>query len=274
VKFLPRLAPRCFVQASVSCLSHPLACCLACGLLASRITTEASHRSAAPTDRCHRRCTTAMPVPSTQRQCLTQCLDFLLPCWHRVRLHLASSCLAPCRVGTVCWHANARRVATTSPPVQLTSSPLAYRQKCLRRRLHASSYQLLLRCALRPCMHARTIRARSCAARRTRAVPSPSLCAPAYTRRPPSRLASVPATLSVSSHLTPPLSPCVGSRASPEPRAAPRPEGSAPSPSLSSGAIDRAGELRLSVVRPPRFYSAPGIVSGRCAEVDLNLVCP
>jgi hypothetical protein len=41
----------------------------------------------------------------------------LLPCWHRVRLRLASSCLAPHRIGTVRWHAHACRVPTTSPPI-------------------------------------------------------------------------------------------------------------------------------------------------------------
>jgi hypothetical protein len=51
-------------------------------------------------------------------------------------------------------------------------------------------------------------------------------------------------TSSVQSHLTPPLSSY----------ACPR-------------AINHTGELRLSVVRPPRFDSAPGTVSGRCAEV-------
>jgi hypothetical protein len=84
---------------------------------------------------------------------------------------------------------------------------------------------------------------------------------------PPSCLASVPTTLSVPSHLTPPLSQYAGSRASPEPRAAPRPDGTAPSLPLSSGAVDRAGELRLFVVHPPCFDSAPGTMSGRCAEV-------
>jgi hypothetical protein len=89
----------------------------------------------------------------------------------------------------------------------------------------------------------------------------------AFGKLPPPRLASVPTTLLVPSHLTPPLFPCVGPRASPEPRAAPRPEGPAPSPPLSSGTIDRADELRLSVVRPSRFDSVPGTVSGRCTEV-------
>jgi hypothetical protein len=83
----------------------------------------------------------------------------------------------------------------------------------------------------------------------------------------PQRLPLFSATLSVPSHLTPPLSPCVGPRALPEPRVTPRPGGPAPSPPLSSGAIDRVSELHLSVVHPPRFDSAHGTVSGRCAEV-------
>jgi hypothetical protein len=75
------------------------------------------------------------------------------------------------------------------------------------------------------------------------------------------------ATSPMPSHLTPPLSPYAGPRASPEPRAAPRPKGPAPSPPLSFGAIDRTGELRLSIVHPPRFDSEPGTMSGRCTEV-------
>jgi hypothetical protein len=75
------------------------------------------------------------------------------------------------------------------------------------------------------------------------------------------------ATSSRPSPLTPPLYPYTDPRASLEPRAAPRPEGPAPSPSLSSDTIDRVDELRLSVVRPHRFDSAPGTMSGRCAEV-------
>jgi hypothetical protein len=71
----------------------------------------------------------------------------------------------------------------------------------------------------------------------------------------------------VPSHLTPPLYPYTRSRASPDPRAVPQPEGPAPSPTLSSGTVDRTGELRFSVVRPPRFDSAPGTVSGTCTKV-------
>jgi hypothetical protein len=167
VKFRPCPAPRCSIQASVSCLSHPFACRLACGPLASHIVVEASRHPAAPADCCHRRYTTVMPVPSTRRQRLTQRLYFLLPCWHSVRLCLASSSLALCCVGTVSWHTHACHVATTSPPVQLTSSSLAYRQKCLRRRLHASSCRLLPCHALRQRVLARTVRARPCATRRS-----------------------------------------------------------------------------------------------------------
>jgi hypothetical protein len=83
----------------------------------------------------------------------------------------------------------------------------------------------------------------------------------------PSRSPLFSANSLVPSHLTPHLSPYAGPRASPKPRAAPRPEGPAPSPPLSSDAVDRAGELCLSIVRPPRFDSALGTVSGRCTEV-------
>jgi hypothetical protein len=69
---------------------------------------------------------------------------------------------------------------------------------------------------------------------------------------------------SVPSRLTPPLSPYVGPRASPEPRATPQPEGLAPSPPLSSGAVDRIGEFRPSVARLPRFELGLSIVSGEC----------
>jgi hypothetical protein len=68
VKFRPCPTPRCSVQASVSCPSHPLACRLACMPLASRIATEVLRHPAAPADRGHHRCTTVMSVPSTRRQ--------------------------------------------------------------------------------------------------------------------------------------------------------------------------------------------------------------
>jgi hypothetical protein len=95
---------------------------------------------------------------------------------------------------------------------------------------------------------------------------APASCPPPVCRDHRARL-YFSATSSVPSHLTPPLYLCVGPRASPEPRAAPRPEGLAPSSPLSSCTVDRTGELRLSIVRPPHFDSVPGIMSGRCAEV-------
>jgi hypothetical protein len=55
VKFRPRPTQRCSIQASMSCPSHPFACRLTCGALASRIATEASHHPAASVDHCHRR---------------------------------------------------------------------------------------------------------------------------------------------------------------------------------------------------------------------------
>jgi hypothetical protein len=74
------------------------------------------------------------------------------------------------------------------------------------------------------------------------------------------------ATPSVPSHLTPPLSPCVGPGPLLDLRAAPRLEGSTPSPPLSCGDVDRAGELRISIVRPPRCDLVPWTMSGRCDE--------
>jgi hypothetical protein len=82
-----------------------------------------------------------------------------------------------------------------------------------------------------------------------------------YKRRPP--LVSRPCqhrvhllpldsdTPSVPSHLTLPFSPCAGLRASPEPGAASQPKESAPSPSLSFGAVVHTGELRSSSAHLP-----------------------
>jgi hypothetical protein len=89
----------------------------------------------------------------------------------------------------------------------------------------------------------------------------------AFGKPSPPRSPLFSTTSSVLSHLTPPRSQYAGHRASPEHTVAPRPEGPAPSPPLSSSTVDRTGELCLSVVRPPRFDSPLGIVSGRCAEV-------
>jgi hypothetical protein len=75
------------------------------------------------------------------------------------------------------------------------------------------------------------------------------------------------ATSSVPSHLTPPLSPCACPGASPELGVAPRPEEPTPSPPLSSGVVDRAGELHISVARPPHCELVLSTVSGRCVVV-------
>jgi hypothetical protein len=69
---------------------------------------------------------------------------------------------------------------------------------------------------------------------------------------------------SVPSHLTPPLSLYAGPRAVLEPRAAPQPEGRAPPPPLSSGAVDRAGEFCPSVARLPHFELGLSTVPGKC----------
>jgi hypothetical protein len=69
-------------------------------------------------------------------------------------------------------------------------------------------------------------------------LPSPPLF---FKQRPPwaARLTSLPSL-------------CTGAKALPELRAAPRATGPPPSPPLSSGAIDRTGELRIAVACPPQ----------------------
>jgi hypothetical protein len=61
-------------------LSYPFSYRLTCEPLASCIATEASHHPAATVDRCQGHCSTTIPVPSTWRQGLMQCLYLLLPC--------------------------------------------------------------------------------------------------------------------------------------------------------------------------------------------------
>jgi hypothetical protein len=78
---------------------------------------------------------------------------------------------------------------------------------------------------------------------------------------------------SVPSHLTPPLSSYTGPRVSPEPRAAPQPEGLAPSPPSSIGAVDRAGEICPSVARLPRCELGLLTVSGECGVGWGSLRC-
>jgi hypothetical protein len=54
--------------------------------------------------------------------------------------------------------------------------------------------------------------------------------------------------------------------ASPDFKDTPQPEGPAPSPPLSSSALDHASELRISIVCPPHCDLVPWTMSGRCAE--------
>jgi hypothetical protein len=89
----------------------------------------------------------------------------------------------------------------------------------------------------------------------------------------PSRSPLFSVTPSVPSHLTPPLSPCAGPGALPELGVAPRTEGPTPSPPLSSDAVDSAGELRISVARPPHYELVLSTVSGRCTVVHGRCLC-
>jgi hypothetical protein len=79
---------------------------------------------------------------------------------------------------------------------------------------------------------------------------------------PPHRLCFSVAP-SVPSRHTPPLSPCAGPEAPQGPRAAPRPAQVTPSPLLSSGAVDRAGELPLLITCPPSYELVLLTMSGR-----------
>jgi hypothetical protein len=91
--------------------------------------------------------------------------------------------------------------------------------------------------------------------------PSP-LRSPLFSTTPP-----------VPSHLTHPLSPCAGLGALPELRVAPRPEEPTLSPLLSSGVVDRVGEFRISITRPPHYELVLSTVSARCAVVHGQRPC-
>jgi hypothetical protein len=66
---------------------------------------------------------------------------------------------------------------------------------------------------------------------------------------------------------------CVGPGASLSFRATSRTNKATPSPPLSFGAIDRAGEFHPSVARPPRCELELSIVSGKCAVGWGSLRC-
>jgi hypothetical protein len=187
---------------------------------------------------------------------------------------LALPTRAHSREGRVHWHPSLRRVDTwMCLTVQLTTPTSTYGQiqlACPSRGSHC-------RCAFAP--H-RAITSLPLSLRRPRC----SHAMHGYKRRPPHCISSAPAPLSASSkssppcsplfsatpsvpsHLTRPLYPCVGPGASPDLGAAPRPEGSTSLPLLSSGAVDRAGELRFSAIHPPRCDLVPWTMSGRCVK--------
>jgi hypothetical protein len=118
MKFQPCPTPRCSIQASVSCPSHPFACRLVKGPLASHIPAEASCRPAVSVDCCHRRRTAAMPV-TTPRAAPLLPNSLLAPRAAPSSLQLPSPALR--HVGTMRWHAHACHLATTSHP--LSHSP-------------------------------------------------------------------------------------------------------------------------------------------------------
>jgi hypothetical protein len=81
---------------------------------------------------------------------------------------------------------------------------------------------------------------------------------------PPSCLTSASTTSLMPSRLTHFPSSCIGPGGSPELGAAPRATGPPPSPSLSFGAVDRTGELHVSVARPPHCELVLWTMSGGC----------
>jgi hypothetical protein len=149
VKFRPHPTPRSSIQASVSYRRIPLPA-------ASPVTAVKPHcrRGVAspyctgrPLSRPLRRHDTGAKHPATR----PRAAPLLPPSLLTPRAaRLASSSLAPCRVGTVRWHAHARRVATASTlPVQLTIPTPAYGQNSHpSRALHGA--RCCPRCALPP----------------------------------------------------------------------------------------------------------------------------
>jgi hypothetical protein len=78
---------------------------------------------------------------------------------------------------------------------------------------------------------------------------------------------------SVPSHLTPPLSHCVGPGGSLSFRTTSRTKKATPSPALSSDAVDHAGEFHPSVARLHRFELGLSTVSGKCTMGWGSLRC-
>jgi hypothetical protein len=208
----------------------------------------------------------------------------------RLKAHHLGPCVAlptraHSRIGAVCWRPSLCRVDTwTPPPVQLTIlrlrtdkiSPFecpSWRPLPLRlcaTRAHARPTALSPRRAVTSL--SLSLRKPRCSHTRNNYKRRPPHClsyAPALLsasgKPPPPRLASASTTPSMPSRLTHFPSSCACPGGSPELEAAPRAAGPPPSPSLSSGAIDRTGELRISVACPPRYQLVLWIVSGGCA---------
>jgi hypothetical protein len=193
------------------------------------------------------------------------------------------------------WHTHACHVATTSHPLS-SSPPRQWRtNKCPPCNLHTRPLPLRHRCcallrvralpslchraepsppSLPPCVGPRCPQAMRGYKRRPLPIvcPRPHRCLPPVSH--PGRASPLfSATSLAPSHLTPPLSPYTGPRASPEPRAAPQPEGPAPSPPLNSGVVDRAGEFCPSIARRPHCELGLSIMLGECTMGWGSLRC-
>jgi hypothetical protein len=275
MKFWPCPAPRCSIHATVGCPSHPLAC----WPLSSRIVpslTEASRRPAAPTDHCQGCCAATMPAPSTQRQGLVQCLCFPLPCWHHV---LVSSRSPPSCLGARRHHALAHpcvpRGHDQHPPYPAHHVMPTYGQSPPRVPFTVPIATVPLR---RASAHPPN-RFATALSRHLPLPPPPVVSHPCqrllfvFGKPPPPRLASVSATQTVPSHLTPPPTPCTGTPASLSFGAASQNKKVTPSPQLSSGAVVYAGELHISVAHLPHYELVLPTILGKCAVNWGSLRC-
>jgi hypothetical protein len=184
------------------------------------------------------------------------------------------------RVAKVCWRPSLRRVDTWMPPMSSSLPRCRRTDKRSSRALLTAPFLLLHLCAARACSLCHHVepsppflsQSAACVAfmqcttikggHPLRLIHTSAVSASGKPSPPHSPLFST--TSSVPSHLAPPLSSYTGPKASAEPRAAPQPEGQAPSPPLSSGAVDRAGEFCPSVTRLPRCKLGLSIMSGEC----------
>jgi hypothetical protein len=206
-------------------------------------------------------------------------------------LHGAARVRVHSQVGVVRWRPSMRRMDTWIPPYPAHHPDARIRTTLSSRALHVTP---IITAPLR-CVSACTL-----ALPPRRAITSlplswhSSRCFHAthgYKRRPSCCTSFAPAPLSafgkpsppcsplfsivpsVQSHLTPPLSSCTDPGALLELGVAPQPEELTPSPSLSSGAVDRASELRISVACPPHCELVLSTMSGRCTMVHGQRMC-